>query len=557
VFTVEQETPLPITLTPRARVISVALGTAALIVLAGCSSSSPNAGSTSSSALTTLTPKGNGDVDRVTWNVFEGEPQTVDPFKSADYTPNMINSNMCENLLVQTPEFAIKPNLASNFSNPDPLTWVYDLRTDVTFWDGTPMTADDVVYSMEHNLTDKTSFYNYLYANVASIAKTGDAQVTVQLKSPDYLFNEELASYAGVVVEKKFTEANGDKVGSPSIGVMCTGPYRYGSWKQGQSITLTSYDGYWNKDLRPKVKQLVFTFLTDDSAITSGLLSGQIDGTYNPPTAGAAQLKASSVGKYYTGPAPLTVSLVVANPNGALANADVRKALQMAIDWKGIGAQVYGGLGTPSALQTVPSAFGFAKDDLNALAAKEKTNGNPQLDAAKKLLVGVPADVRAKTISLVVPEQAETQQLGVTIKSAADKIGLNFKLNVVPATGYSNYLYDPATRGNTDLLYTQFWPNVPNPLDWLGITAVTGGTFNQSGYNGIDKLFAQAVSTPDDSARAKLVTQMEQQLHDEMNPLFPGIELHNDVFMNNKITGAPAAFDYVYYPWAAYLGSTK
>jgi peptide/nickel transport system substrate-binding protein len=154
--------------------------------------------------------------------------------------------------------------------------------------------------------------------------------------------------------------------------------------------------------------------------------------------------------------------------------------------------------------------------------------------------------MKSKQISLVVPEQAETQQLGIASKAAADKIGLNFKLNVVPATGYSNYLYDPATRGTTDLLYTQFWPNIPNPLDWLGITAVTGGTFNQSGYNKIDGLYTKAVGTKNDTARAELVAQMEQKLHDDMNPMFPGIQLTNDAWLGNKITGAPASFDYVY-----------
>ncbi|GGF19250.1 ABC transporter substrate-binding protein [Subtercola lobariae] len=539
-----------------ARIAGFTVGIASLMVLTGCAGASTGT-SNSATALTTLTPAGTGQVDKVTWNVFQGEPRTVDPFQSADYTPNMINSNMCENLMAQTPDFQIKPNLAASFTNPDPLTWVYELRTDVTFWDGTPMTADDVVFSMEHNLTDKTSFYNYLYANVASIVKTGDSEVTVKLNAPDYLFNQELASYAGVVVEKKFYDEHGTDVGTPTVGVMCTGPYQYDTWTQGQSITLTRYDNYWNKSLTPKVKELDFTFLTDDAAITSGLLSGQIDGTYSPPIAGEAQLKASSVGKYYEGPAPLAVNLVVANPNGALSNANVRKALELAIDWKGIGKQVYGGLGTPSALQTASAAYGFAQDDLDALAAKVQTDGAPQFDAAKKLLADVPANVKAQSISLVVPAQAETQQLGIAVKSAADAIGLNFDLKVVPATGYSNYLYDPATRGDTDLLYTEFWPNIPNPLDWLGITAVTGGTFNQSGYSGIDDLYAQAVSTPDDSERASLVTQMEQQLNDESTPMLPGIEVHNSVFMNNKITGAPAAFDYVYYPWAAYLGGTN
>ncbi|WP_326791829.1 ABC transporter substrate-binding protein [Streptomyces sp. NBC_00841] len=542
---------------PRRRATALAVAAATTLALAGCSGGTSGTEATGpSDALTTFTPTGSGSLDTITWNVFQGEPQTIDPFQSADYTPNMINSNMCETLLAQTPDFQIKPNLATSYSNPDPTTWVYKLRSDVTFWDGSPMTADDVVWSMRHNMTDKSSFYGYLYSNVASIAKTGADEVTVRLKKPDYLFNDELASFAGVVVKKKFYEQHGNKVGTPGAGVMCTGPYKFGKWTQGQSIKVSRYDGYWNKSLPRKVKNIDFTFLTDDSAITSGLLSGQIDGTYGPPMAGLAQLKASSAGKLYSGAAPLAVTLVVANQKGAMGNADVRKALQMAIDWKGIGDHVYAGEGTPASLQTVPAVYGFARDDLTSYADSVKTDGSAKIDEAKKLLAGVPADVKSKQISLVVPQQAETQQLGVGIKDAADKIGLNFKLNVVPATGYSNYLYDPATRGNTDLLYTQFWPNIPNPLDWLGLTAVTGGTFNQSGYSGIDGLYAKAISTQDDNARSKLVLQMEQKLHDEMDPMFSGIQLTNDVWLGSKITGAPAAFDYVYYPWAAHLSGT-
>ncbi|NBE50150.1 ABC transporter substrate-binding protein [Streptomyces boluensis] len=545
--------------TPRRRTSALAAVAATTLVLAGCSGSgggSAGDAAKSSEALTTLTPAGKGSVDKITWNVFQGEPQTVDPFQSADYTPNMINSNMCETLFAQTPDFKIKPNLATSYENPDPKTWVYKLRSGVTFWDGSPMTADDVVWSMNHNMTKASGFYGYLYKNVASIAKTGTDEVTVRLKKPDYMFNDELASYAGVVVQKKFYEKHGKKVGTPGVGVMCTGPYKFAKWKRGQSITASRYDGYWNKSLPRKVKNIDFTFLTDDSAITSGLLSGQIDGTYQPPTAGLTQLRASSAGKLYSGPAPLAVTLVVANDKGAMGNADVRKALQMAIDWKGIGKQVYAGEGTPASLQTVPAVYGFAKDELSEYADSVKTDGTPKIDAAKKLLAGVPADVKKKQISLVVPQQAETQQLGVGIKDAADKIGLKFKLDVVPATGYSNYLYDPATRGDTDLLYTQFWPNIPNPLDWLGLTAVTGGTFNQSGYKGIDGLYAKAIGEKDDHARAQLVVEMEKKLHEEMNPMFSGLQLTNDVWLGSRITGAPAAFDFVYYPWAAHLGGT-
>lgn len=542
---------------PRWRGPAIAAVAAATLALTACGGgNSGNGPSGSSDELTTFTPTGSGTVDKITWNVFQGEPSTIDPYQSADYTPNMINSNMCETLLVQTPEFEIKPNLAKTVTNPDPKTWVYDLRKDVTFWDGTSMTADDVVWSLHHNMTSKTSFYGYLFSNVASISKTGDDQVTVKLKTPDYLFNDELASYAGVVVQKKFYTEHADAVGTPKVGVMCTGPYKFDAWKQGQSINVSKYDGYWNTSLPLKVEAIDFTFVTDGSAITAGLLSGQIDGTYDPPVAGQAQLKASPAGKLYSGPAPLEVTVVVANQKGALGNPDLRKALQMAIDWNGVAKTVYGGEGKAASLQTVEAAFGFAEDDLTTYAESVRTDGKPRIEEAKKLVAGAPAALKDKEISLVVPQAAETQQFGLAVKAAAEKIGLKFKLTVVPTTGYSGYLYDPATRGDTDLLYTQFWPNIPNPLDWLGLTSVTGGVFNQGGYTGIDDLFAQAVGEKDDAARSKLVLEMEKKLHDEVNPMFPGVELENNVWLGKGITGAPAAFAYVYYPWAAHLAGT-
>ncbi|HKT55525.1 MAG TPA: ABC transporter substrate-binding protein, partial [Microbacterium sp.] len=385
-----------------------AVGVTAALALAGCSAGAKNAGSSNpSTGLVVTTPAAAGTVDHITWNVFEGEPQTVDPYHSADYTPNMINSNMCENLLAQTPDFQIKPNLAQSYSNPDPLTWVYDIRPGVTFWDGHPLTADDVVYSLDKNWKDPTSFYNYLYANVASITKTGPLQVTVKLKAPDYLFNDELSATAGVIVEKDFTEKAGKNFGSPSGGLMCTGPYKFGGWTQGQSITAVAYDGYWNKALKPKVKKITFTFLTDDSAITSGLLSGEIDGTYNVPVSGIPTLSKTSTGSLYRGKAGLEVEFVVANQKGALKNADIRKALQLAIDWKGIGATVYGGEGTPTSLQMASASFGFAKTPLDALAKQvNTTDGGPQIAKAKALLKDVPAAELQQQISLVVPQQA-------------------------------------------------------------------------------------------------------------------------------------------------------
>lgn len=530
---------------------------AATLAMAGCSLGRQPGAPIGGQHLTTYTPPAAASVDKVVWNVFEGEPQTINPYYSADYNSNMINANMCENLMTQTPDFQIKPNLASSYANPDPLHWVYNLRSDVSFWDGAPMTAEDVAWSMQKNMTDKTSFYSYLYLNVKAIAVTGAHQVTVTLAHPNYLFNEELASFAGVVVEKQYYQAHEKAFGTSNGGLMCTGPFAFGAWTQGQSITLKANPTYWNKALQPKVKTLVFSFVTDDNAITSGLLNGQIDGTFNTPTSGYNQLKNSGVGKLYTGAAPFNMTMVYTNLQGPMGNPLMRQALQEAIDWNGITNTVFNGQGNQLTLSVPPAAYGFAKNQLTALAKSLPAPASAQYDAAKALLARVPESVRTQPVTMVVTNNADTQAFGLAIKDAATRIGMKFNLKVVPGTGYSSYLYDPKARAGIDILYTQFWPNIPNPIDWILTTAVPGGSFNFSNYDGVTAAVNAAIGTADVTSRAKQVAAIEKKLYDDHGPLVAGIDLLNTTFLNNRITGVPASFDYVYYPWAAYLGGAR
>ena len=91
---------------PRRRTAATALVACTALALAACSGKaapSADTGSsgspTASAALLTTTPHAKGPIDEVTWNLWEGEPYTTDPFHSADYKENTVNSNMCETLL--------------------------------------------------------------------------------------------------------------------------------------------------------------------------------------------------------------------------------------------------------------------------------------------------------------------------------------------------------------------------------------------------------------------------------------------------------------------------
>jgi peptide/nickel transport system substrate-binding protein len=534
----------------------LAAGMLLITVLSACSSGTKPGGSADSSARkqgVIMTPAATSDVDKVTWNLLTGEPITLDPFVSEDYSANPVSSNMCETLLVQKPDSSIAPNLAASYTNPDPLHWVYDLRTGVKFWNGKPMTADDVVWSMRHNMTYTPSFYNYLYANVKSVDATGPAQVTVTLSKPDYLFNTELASYAGVVVEKAFFEAHAKDFGSPKVGVECTGPFRFKNWAQGESITLVKNADYWNKSLQPKVGSLVFTFLTNESSITSALETGEIDGAYDLPFSGLAQLRTSSAGTVYEGQSPLSLTMQYANPRGAMSNLNLRQALQMAVDWNGVASEVLKGTGEPLRGMMPPTVFGYANAKLQPPYDALPAPKSAQYDKAKALVAAAGDDAK-KEVLFAVPDIATYQAFGTAVADAASRIGMKLKLRVVPAAQYPNYLFDAKTRAGVDILLTDYWPNVSDPLDWYGNTSVGGSSYNFYGYTGIDALYNEARGTKDDATRSDILVKMQDKLNKDLLPMVPGVYHLNTLWMNKRITGAPASFSYVFYPWAATLG---
>ena len=110
--------------------------------------------------------------------------------------------------------------------------------------------------------------------------KTSANVVTVTLKQPDFWLDGELSQMPGVVVEKAFAESKGRKLGTPQGGLMCSGPYKVGSWKAGSTLNVVRNDSYWDASHKAKVAEIDFRGVPDDASMTSGFLTGGIDGSY-------------------------------------------------------------------------------------------------------------------------------------------------------------------------------------------------------------------------------------------------------------------------------------
>ncbi|MFD7259249.1 ABC transporter substrate-binding protein [Streptomyces sp. NPDC059874] len=534
----------------------LAAATAVLVssaLLAACSGP-PESGADSPLTGVTLsktTPQAKGEIDSFTWAVY-AEPPTLDYTMAFDYPQNTILSNVCESLMRWTPGLTTEPGLAQKASNPDPITWVYDLRPGVRFHDGGVMSADDVVFSLGRQMDpDNAAAWAQNFQNVDSVTKTGPLQVTVKLKKPDSQFPQYMATAAGVVASKAGVEAAGKDYGTTG-GLACTGPFKLGTWTKGQSIELERFDGYWGT--KAKSMKAVFRVLTDPSARTNAMLSGEADGGYLIPTESYARLRDSGVGTLYFGEGLSTVNVNITNMQGPLADVRVRRALSLALDRPGFVKAGLGGAGTVTHSLTTRAAWAAAPESTLKTALDGLPSPDRDIEQAKALIKEAGAAGKTLTVATSSIGQ-DVSLLATAIQAAGTQIGLDIQLKTIAPNAFTALFTDPAAREGIDMFPLTYYDSITDPLDLLQ-NFKTDAYMNFAGYSDkqYDELVDQAVGVYDPTQRLEIEAKLQKHAAEQLLWI-PVAEWPTAVFLNKRITGAPTTISYMYYPWAADVGA--
>ena len=517
------------------------------------SATTTEAAAPSADTVLTATPK--NEADSAVWAVYR-ETATLDPIYAFDYPDNAAMAIACESLLRQNPDLSISPGVASSVEYVEPTSLVIALREGVTFWDGTPVTVDDVIFGLERQRDPELGgFYGAVFANVTDIAATGDNEVTITTTQQDMLLLGELAGPVGAVAQKAFIESAGADFGTAAAGVMCTGPFKFESWNVGEGVTFTRYDEYWDTSLPRLLESITIKGVSDDAVLTSGLLTGEIDGTYPLALSTLDQLRESDAVTVSEGQGFGISAFIISNFDGALGDKRVRQALSMAIDRQGLITALYKGAATPARSVAVPGTWGYAEDVFSQAWDELPDVSTPDLDAAKTLIeeagaagqtvrIGMSSEIGALSVS------------GGELQRAAESIGLKAELVSVSAANYINFFIDPAARETVDGFFTGNYPDFAEPLAILSTLLGPDGSQAYNGYAdpaALD-LAQQARTTADDTKRAELVTELQAIMVDEVLWI-PLVAPSNVVVMSTDLTGAPATFQYMFGPWAAYLGA--
>lgn len=521
--------------------------------LVACGASSGGGATVLPSNLVSSLSPAKASVSAVSWNLY-GEPTSIDPDNPATYSSGTVSHNLCDGLLTVDAKYNTMPNLAS-YKIVTPTKVVFTIRSGVHFWDGKPMTAADVAFSLQR-AANPNYLSGFIFANVRGIAVTRPNQVTVTFTKPDELFLSEMTVID--VMEKAYSQRVGNSLGTSTGGVMCTGPYKLLKWTPGSNLVISRNDHYWNPARRGFARTVSFTFISDSTTLAQALNSGEIDGGYQIPADAVPSLRKSSTGRVTFGPSMEGTYLFQAHPGGVLANKKILAALQIGIDRATLARAIYHGAAMPLYTLLTPATW---PNDVTGIyqAAYQKfaTARGYDPNRAKQLVAS--SGYHGQPIVLAYEAGDETGSLTAQfIQQQAQAIGLTVRLQALQPLVYDQASYTASQRTGFDLFLFYNFNAAHDPLELIEQTYLPGAAYNYTNFN--DPVATGAITRADatfnDVQRAKLMVQA-QNLYEQPNNTIPLVAGFTTTFLNRSLTGAVTSLAYWQMPSMAFIGAAQ
>jgi peptide/nickel transport system substrate-binding protein len=477
---------------------SATLGATGLISACGPSSSATKSTTASSAGK----PRRGGTLQAAISGGSSSD--TLDPLNAISNADFARVNNLFEPLIGLTPAAQPVFILATSVTpNANATEWIMKLRQGVTFHNGKPFTADDVIYTFRTILNPKAPAA--AAAGLASIDAAGlravdKYTVKIPCKVPFATLVEALAipGYSSVI-----------PVGFSLKAPVGTGPFKLKSFTPGTQSTFVRYDGYWQTGL-PYLDTVIITDYADQTSQVSALQAGQVDVANLLSADVISELQSQSKNVLISeggGWNPFTMRVDSAPFN----DVRVRQALRLIVD-------------RPQMLELVFGGHGTIGNDVFGIWAPEYDHQLPQrhqdIDQAKSLLKAAGAD--GMTMQLVTSDIAQgTVEAAQVLAQQASAAGITIKVQQVTVSEFygSSYLKWVFAQ---DYWYYNFY------LPQVSLATLPTAPFNECHYDNpaYNKLYAEAIATPNLAKRTELAHQMQQIDYDNggyIIPFFPSV----------------------------------
>ncbi|NGZ76329.1 nickel ABC transporter substrate-binding protein [Saccharibacillus alkalitolerans] len=273
--------------------------------------------------------------------LYNFSTSSLDPHVDSSYVP--LRAGITETLVrLDEDNLTVAPWLAESWNSEDGQHWTIDLRDNVTFQNGKPLTGDSVKASLERALKESAAIQNAL--KIDTIEAEGDKlEITTTQPFPE--FASELVNPNTAIIDVSEPDIVNKPVG--------TGPFKLDSFTPGSKLELSRYDGYW--DGAAPLDTVTFSFNEDANARSLALKSGQVDIVYRPEVESLESLKAID-GMVVESTSTFRVHQLTMNmERESIKDLNVRKALDALIDRQGIVDTILLGYGEPAIGPFLPS----------------------------------------------------------------------------------------------------------------------------------------------------------------------------------------------------------
>src|SRR5436190_6259356 len=489
----------------------------------------------------------------------QGDPQTIDPHSQNELLTNSVNGQMYETLVNRGKKLEIVPVLATEWKQIDALTWRFTLRNGVKFHDGTPFTADDVLFSVQR-ASQATSQIRVYAVALGKPTKIDDHTVEFKLAEPNPVMLEhatlvQMMSKAWCVKNKveRPLDFSAKEESYASTHANGTGPYMLKSRQPDVKTEMVRNPNWWGKT-GGNVTEVTYLSIKSDATRVSALIAGNVDLVLDPPPQDVARLKRQAGIRVIEGTENRIIFFGFDQSRDELLYSDVkgknpfkdkrvREAIYRAIDVEALRRVTMRGQAQPTGSIT-PSILASNPD------AEKRLPHDPAL--AKKLLAdaGYPNGF-GYTLDCPNNRYINDEQICIAVAGMLAKIGLRVRVNAQPRAIYFARLPKRDTSA-----YLLGWGGAVTDAQTI-LTPVLhspdskgSGDYNYGNYRNakLDALIDAARTESDAAKRKKIIAEAIA----EHNAQIHHVPLHRQVIpwaMRQHVTVVHRADNWVEAQW--------
>ncbi|MCD8329397.1 MAG: ABC transporter substrate-binding protein [Lachnospiraceae bacterium] len=489
---------------------------AMMLILSACSSTSSStetSGSTSVSEGETVAESGSDTEATATGDYAEeviiGISEDItnfDPYWGTGMQAYRMARLLHSTLIGEDQETGeLIPAIATEWEMVDDLTWEFTIRDDVTFWDGTTLTFEDIEWSFNRIATDSRKNVDY----IESLEKIDETHFQIHLTEPFITLDYELTGPVFSICSQNSTED--DLIGC--------GPYQLESYTSGSSIVLTRFDDYYRGT--PLTKTITMRIIEEDSSRVIALETGEIDVAEEVPVSERERISENSDLKIESRSGSEIVQICINTTTGATADKRVRQALQYATNRSDIISAAYSGEAEEALSMLAPTMQNYVE-----------TSYDYDLEKAKELLEEAGyADGLDITLSCT---GTTDQMIAQVLQAQWKEAGINVEIDLCESTAFENAVDN---KNYEVCIYTVISTN-DEPLEFLEEYYSEFGLGNITGYSNseYDELYEVISSTREQPTRGEAVEELQNILGEDV-PAFSLVIPAQAIGMKTSVDG--------------------